>query len=751
MLKANINDNGELERQSAVTEFLPQLDLPALVRIAYRQWPIILFGLVSVLLLGIIYAQMAKPRYTSNFLLMIDARKTAMLAAQDPSTGERQIDPGYVESQVEVVKSEGVALQTVRKLNLAADNDFVKVEPSLYSQLSSKVKSYFVTAKPSDPPDPELAALDLVAGGIKAKRVGASYVLDVSYTGNDAAKVYAIANGLADSYLVSELDARIQTTERTNKWLQDRIADVRQKATEADLAVQKYKAENNLVDTSHGSISDQQFADVTTQLTAATAASAEAKARLDRIVEVSKQNFNDATVFDALKSDSINHLRSQYLDLSTRYNDLAQRYGANHQAVLNIRNQMTEIEKAAHDELDRLSQASRSEYEIALSREKSVRKSFEDLKTQNGTTNEAQVTMRNLDSNAQSYRNTLNVLLQRFQETAQEQTFPISGARMITPPSYPSLPSWPKKNVILPAALIFGAILGLAMALLREVFNGGFRTADDVRGYSGIEYLGTLPRIPKRLLRSRIKRGAQDNILGALTPITRQAVIAPFSRFAEAVRNVKVSIDVRRQMGRSVVVAVTSAVPKEGKTSISANLAHLTAQMGHRTILIDLDLHNPSLTRALSPNAKVGIVEVIDNHMNLEHAVRHDAVTGLDFIPAYVPKRLANTARVIGSQSMIDLLETLKQHYEYVYVDLPPVVPVVDARATAALYDCVVFVIEWGKTSREVVREALDSAETLRQRVVGAVLNLADQQELKRLESYRGKAYGSYYANNENN
>ncbi len=220
---------------------------------------------------------------------------------------------------------------------------------------------------------------------------------------------------------------------------------------------------------------------------------------------------------------------------------------------------------------------------------------------------------------------------------------------------------------------------------------------------------------------------------------------APFSRFAETIRGIKVAADLNGLTRRTQVIGMVSAVPNEGKTTISSNLAELMAQTGNKVLLIDGDLRNPSLTKTLASEAKVGLVEVLSGQRSLAEVMHTDPETGLRMVPAVLNGRIWHTAEMLSSNAMASLLDAARAEYDYIVIDLPPVVPVVDVRAVAPLIDGFVMVVEWGVTSRDVVKEAIATVEPLSERMIGIVLNKASPAVLKRLESYKGRYYKSYY------
>jgi len=724
-----------------------QLEARALLRIFRREWPILAGSAAIFFALGLLYVELATPRYTASFLVLIDAKKSKILSnAESSDHVPEMIDTGVIESQVEILKSDGVARTVVQKLDLVQDRDFSK--PSALSTLFGAVRERIRALlgdnkRPPTEVELENAAVETLIAGLNVKRIGLTYVIDVSYTGTNPLLSAKIATELSDAYMVGELEAKYRATTRATKWLQDRIEELRDHAAIADHAVQQFKADNHIVDTSRGLMNKQQLTDVTAQLVGAKATTAEAKARLERVNEVSRADTGDGSVADALHNEVITRLRGQYLDFARKEAELSAKYGKDHGAVVGLRNQMNELRRSMSDELRRIAAASRSDYEIALARENSVQQSLEALVTQASTSNHAQVQLRDLESSATTYRALHNNFLQKFEEATQTQTFPVPDARLITAPIVPDHPSWPKTSLILPGSIIFGLVFGIGIAVSREFLGNKFCTAADVRAYTGLECLGILPSLKVR--RPGIAHEAIIADEADPVPFTRYVLSAPFSGFAETIRNMKISIDISRDHKQAVVVGIVSAVPREGKTTIAANLALLTAEMGHHTLLIDGDLHNPSLTGLLAPRARAGIIEVLTKGESLADVVCRDAHDNLGFVPAVVPERRPNSVALLTSPGMVDLLASARAQYDYIIIDLPPVVPVVDVKAAGHVVDHFIFLIEWGQTTRDAVQDALRSSEHLCERVIGVVLNKAPPGALRRFESYKGRHYRDYY------
>jgi capsular exopolysaccharide synthesis family protein len=224
-------------------------------------------------------------------------------------------------------------------------------------------------------------------------------------------------------------------------------------------------------------------------------------------------------------------------------------------------------------------------------------------------------------------------------------------------------------------------------------------------------------------------------------------VDAPLSRYTEAIRSIKLANDLKVMDKTNRIVGLTSSLPDEGKSTIAFSLAQLMSQVGARTILVDCDLRNPSLSRTLAPRAKIGLIDVIAGKTELEEAILHEPLTNLEFLPGVVKHRLVHSTEILTSIPLKNLFEKLRAKYDYVVVDLPPLAPVVDVRAATHLIDSFVFVIEWGRTKIDVVEHALEQAHGVYDNLLGVVLNKVDMDSFGRYANNREDFYyNKHYA-----
>lgn len=718
-----------------------RISLNAFLEVLRRQWPMIIGLFLLLMIVPIAYLIMSPARYTAVTKLLVNTRDNALFRSSQIIT-DQQVLAAEIESEVEVIRSEALSRAIVNNLQLQNNPELFKADNLMREALEA------IKPQPTlDEHDPKLIdrAVQIVSNNLVARRLAPTFIIQVEYTSLDPKLSAQIANAAADVYLVKGLDAALANKERTNEWLQQRLKRIRVQLDEADGKVQAFKSENNIVDTNRGLISDQQLSDVNAQLVTARAATAEAKARLDRIQQINSEVIPDATVADALRNAVITRLRAQFLDLSAKEADWSARYGTDHVAVQNIRAEMAQIKRSMSDELRRIAETYKSDYEIASTREESLRKSLDALIGRNSSIGKAQIKLRELESSVQVYRHLYDTFLQKLEENTNQQTLPAITAQVVTAATPPDTRSSPKAPLVLTLGVAFALVFAVGAAVLRETLNDVFRSAPDLNRLPGnLELLGILPRIA--FAQDRPRDPSADE-LGSRGGVSTYVLAAPFSRFTETVRNVKVAIDQARMRRDITVIGVVSSLPREGKTSFAANLAHLIASLNYRTLLIDGDLRNPSLTRDLTPDATAGLLEVLSHKRAFHDVVRVDVHTGLHFLPAVLRGRLSDTAEVISANPMADLLDWARKEYEYVIVDLPPILPVVDVKASSHLIDAYLLVIEWNETRAAAVHEALQCVPAVLDRSLGVVFNKGIISALGRIEAYKGANYHKYYVN----
>ena len=723
-----------------------------------RQFPVALSAMPLAIGLAAVYLFTTPPLYSAKARMMIDTQKPQVLR-QSILPDEPPLSLAMMESQLEILKSENFALSVVKNLHLTGDPEFIGPNRGLISTLKNAISKFIGLNKkklnePESEFDPTLRAVQRFEDQLTVSRVGMTYAIEVGFKSVDPDRAVQVANAVADGFIVDQLDAKYQTIRGATAWLQDRLNELRGQAIAAERAVIEYKTKNNIVDNGGHLIADQQLTQLSSALIQARAATAEAQARLDRVTQILRDDDPDpkaastATVAESLQNPVITQLRQQYLDLAQRETLFSSRYGSNHLAVVNLRNRMQEIRRSIVDELRQIAEAYKSDYDIAKARENSLEKNMATIVAGSQTTNKAQIELRQLESVAQTYRALYDNFQQRYMDSVQQQALPTTDARVITRASQSAKTS-PKSFLIMAGATVAGLVLGLGLGMLREISDRVFRSGKQVEAHLGTECVAIVPMITRVTKAAPVDARTDRFRSRTITPnagLLRYAVDSPLSAFAESIRAVKVSADLADATKPNKVIGITSSLPNEGKSTIAASLAQLSADGGAHVILVDCDLRKPSLSQKLVPDGTPGLIDVINNPATLEKAIWYDPSTRLSFLPAGVRSRLIHTSEILASDAMKRLFVRLRESYDYVIVDVSPVAPVVDVRSATHLLDSYVFVIEWGKTKIHVAEHALNAARGVYDNLLGVVLNKVDLKALNRYEDYGDYYYSRHFA-----
>jgi polysaccharide biosynthesis transport protein len=732
-----------------------QIDI--VVKVLRRRYLAIVVGLLLALPFGALYLYVTPATYTASAVMMMESRKSPL----EPLLGNATPDTAWIDSQIGVIKSLNIASYVVKQLRLADDPEFTRSGVGPFDKLLARFGW--------GPPEPKTelervnAAIGAFSSGLDVKRVGQSYLMRIDFHSQNQEQTVKIANAVIDGYIFDQLNAKYQSNRRAADWLQERLQALREQAAAAERAVLEFKSKNNIVAAGTTSINEKELAQVSDKLAAARAQTSDVQIRLERI-EAVRQAFQqdkpapagDETVMEAMNNPLINGLRTKYLDLVNREADWSARYGKNHAAVVNLRSQIREMRKSMRDELGRIEETFKSEYEIAKKRQDESEKQLAALISQSGETNQARVSLFSLEAAAQSYRRLYDTFLQRHTESVQQQTFPVSDARAISPAS--ASKTGPRTVQIWLVTALAGGMLGAGFAAFRELTDRGFRTRQQVRSVLASECLALVPLLSdgrrRRFISNRrslametmreahfVAHQAAPRSILSNPKVMRAMIETPSSPYAEAVRSLKLTVDLNAQPSETGVIGLTSCLPSEGKSSIAVAMASLIAQGGARAVLVDCDVCNPSLSRALAPKASSGFLDVVAGKVELENAVWTDSATNMAFLPAgrYVP----NASELLASDKAKLLFDTLRMKYDYVIVDLAPLAAGIDVAATSVLIDSYVLVVEWGATKIDAVQYALRHAPSVHAKILGVVLNKVDMDAMNRYDSHGSNFY--YY------
>lgn len=736
----------------------PYDDPPGLVDHVYwaigilrRQYLVILFVTLLVTGIGLLYLSFATPIYTAETSVYIELHGNPT-SAQEAIFGSEPIE---IDSQIQIIKSKTIASSVIKKLQLTNDGR-LRSGAGFIGKLWNSLINFGTTVQPPSGTEPSSEEIEQFEANLDVKRaIGDGRVIKIGYSSTSPDRSAEIANAIANAYINDQLEAKYQSNRLATNWLQDRLRQLGEEADAAQRAVDAFKKQNSIVSTGGQTLDDQQTADLNSQLIAARAQTSDALVRLDRLqasLSLDPSDKNIDAVISEITNPIVTTLRQQYLELARRESEWSARFGRDHLAVVNLRNRMQEIRQSIFEELRLSADRAKNDYETAKQRQNALETQLANIVKAPQSLTQAKITLRGLESTATGYRNLYNSFLQRYMGSTQQADFPISEAQVISPALPPLHKSAPKTAIILALSIFAGVAFGVGLGVLRDAMDHVFRTAKQLEAALQLPCIALVPLLKDRQsgqLSSNATRTSPANSQKAAiddSDIFWTVVKSPLSGFAEAIRSIKLAADLQVTGQPCKVIGFTSIVPNEGKSTLAASFAQLIGQVGGRGLLIDCDLRNPSLSRLLAPSAAVGIVDVVAGRNSVDEAILKQPEVNLAFLPAgkRIPRFL--TSEIIGGEPMSKLFEALRHSFDYIIVDLPPLEPIIDVRASANLVDFYLLTVEWGRTKIDLAEQTLKGAPNIYDRLIGTVLNKTDMDFITRYDSSGRYKYNKDYA-----
>ena len=713
-----------------------------------RKWLIMLvtaLGTAAAAFLGM----KQTPTYTANSSVMIDSRQLQVTNVEQVISG-MPISTATMATQLGLLRSRDFILSVMSDLNLFDDPefntaladaaaapstslpDFLQPLEQLIAQLPDE---WLIATGLASQPQPvleseapaltrERAILRFMSGAVFIND-GQSYLIQVQFTSPDPDKAAVIANKIAERFVDDQLRGKLSATDKATGWLEQRLAELKVEVQKSDQAVARYKVDNNIVEAGGGTLNDQELADLNGQLIGARTELADLQAKLRLVRDLRGSEVALESVSDVTNSPVILRLREQVTELERQESELRTLYGERHPRMLQLRDEKDKVAAAIRNEVGRVARTMENDVRVAASRVASIEAALGGLKNRNTKDRAASVQLAELERVALANRTLYEQLLQRFNETRDQQGIVQADAQVVAMAAPPAVPSSPGPKIFAAAGFTVSLVLGSLLAILLERLDRGLRSAREVETALGLTTLGLVPRL------DRLRRNQRPH------QYLREK---PLSSYAEAIRGVLTALKLSNPQNPPKVILVTSSLPEEGKTTFAVSLASLVARSQKRVLLIDLDLRHPSVHRELGWQVSAGLVEYMAGERTLQEVVHNDLETGLHFLP--VKAHTTTPTDLLESDRMRQLLQVCRDNYDLVVLDSAPVASVNDTKVAANLADRVVFVVRWGKTIESAARDSLRSLREAGIEPAGAVLA---QIDLRKHAQYRYGDIGQYY------
>lgn len=726
-------------------------DLVSLRELASRlwrgRWTIVLAGLLAAATAFVLIGRLPD-RYTATASVMFAAEKPNVIDLKDILT-DPEFTQDTLQNEVEVLRSTSLIGRVVDDLGLASDPEFnplLRPESRLSIWASRLVPpdwlaNVAIRIAPSPGPEtqPEtrerLLVNAAVLDALTLRPLDGTRVIEIAVTSRSGATAAAVANAVADQYLVDQLVAKTDTTRHAAEWLTARVHDARDKVQAAEDAVEAARADLSARSGQGLDISEQQLAALNEALAAARSRTAQAEARHRRLADALATGTDLASVNDFRDAPPIVILREAETVLLTRLASLS----ARHPSKPTLEAELADARRKMQTEAAAIVAAAGLETDAARAEENSLGRTVRTLETKTLGQSRDDLTLRQLEREAEANRLIYETMLNRLKEASEQVDLQQPNARILSPADPPLAPDSSRRPLIIALAGLVGAAAGTGLALAFDLLNATFRASRQIEALTGHPVLATIPSTGPNQPRAEVLARLSSR---------------PNSSLAEAVRNLRTSLLHPSQEHQPRVVMFTSTVPEEGKTVTAMLTALASAQMGRSAIVVDCDLRRSATTATLRPGGNAsGLLSVLEGSAGLDAAIHHDPTTGLHVIMSRPEETRAwlNAADVLASARFGDILRELATRYDLVILDTPPALVVSDARILSTHCDAVVYCTRWASTPRGAVIEGLRELETVDAPIAGVVVTLLNEKKAAR-ESYDGYVYyrgrfRDYYAN----
>lgn len=679
------------------------IDVGNLLAIVWRGRFIVSLFVVAALIAGGIYAfRIATPLYSAASVVMLNNREEQIVDLQGV-VGGLGSDATVVNTEVEVLRSRSLLGDVVDELGLVDDPEFngflQPVTP--IDALKGSLKSMLGLSEPDIQISREVmaqrhrdAAINGLLDTITVTNVPQSLVFRISVVTSEAVKSARIADEIVEQYILNQVEAKFEATEQATSWLSDRVAELQVQLEEAEQKATNFRAETDLV-------SEEALQSLEIQLKDTRDRLSELEPQADRLrerIEVLEEFESPQQLVSEIDDEQLRRLLPRIADdgiLEVFEGRVAQLLQNTREALARTSAQIGALEQSAADMSQQIERQNR------------------DL-----------IALQQLSREAEATRLLYEYFLTRLKETSAQQGVQQADSRILSSSVTPLTPSAPRKAMVLAACGLLGFLLGAAVVLLREFRQSTFRTASQVEEDSGVGVFGQIPLLPKRQRKY----------------VVQYLVDKPTSAAAEAVRNLRTSIMLSNVDNPPKVLMTSSSLPGEGKTTIAISLALNFASMGRKVLLIEGDMRRRVFDQYLLEETGVGLVDVLTRTAEINDAIVSVEALGFDVLRAN-PNQ-TNAADLFSSERFADVVSELREGYDIVIIDTPPVLVVPDARIIAQRADSIIFVVKWDSTQKSQVRAALGSFESVGRPVDGIVLNAISPRGMKQY-GY-GEGYGAY-------
>jgi capsular exopolysaccharide synthesis family protein len=719
-----------------------------------RKWHIATVFFAVVLPVAF-YTFTQPPIYTAETTLLIEQKAPQVINIQQVlsdslSLGTDKHD--YYKTQYELLKSRSLAAQVIREQELEENSLFTQVESKgLVAELWTRVKGWFkepqwvrgILGRPSfsrtkeanspsriDSPfgvDPGLIN-DYIDDMLDVGPLGETRLVQIAFSSSDPKLSARLANAHAQAYIRQGLKLRSQATEEAQRFLEEKLAELKERVEKSEDALNQYRRIKGIIslDDKENLVVDR-LADLNKRLTEAEAEriALEAQVRL-----VQKRSYDSLPV--VLDNTLIRTLSDHLARLKGDYASLSIQFKSGYPRVAQLEAQVEETQRRLEREIQKVVKGIESAYLAAEAKEKKLMATVEKQKNAALSLKDASVEYAILAREVNTNRQLYDSVLQRMKEMGVAAEIRSSNVFVIDEAAPPHKPSGPKMRLHLILGAFVGLMGGVGLAFFFEYLDNTLKTPEEVERYLHLPNLSEVPNFSRFDLCAYVPQALFGTLSQTVRPplYKRELVLSyhPFSLIAEMYRMLHAAILLSQAEEPPKVILFTSGMHGEGKTTTVVNTAITFAQMGAKVLVIDADLRHSSCYKMLEMKDGLGLVELLTKQRELTEVIKPTPLGNLFLISGgSIPP---NPTALVGSRRMYEILTLLREDYDYIFVDSPPVGLTTDAVLLSAMADGVVLVVNGQETPKQIVREACSRLSYARAKILGVVLNRGTMQSV---------------------
>lgn len=680
------------------------IDLGALIGTLWRGKLIIAaVTLIFMLLAGYYAYGVAVPTYRSTAVVVLDTKEDSIVDLQ-AVVGGFSGDSTEVNTEVEVLRSRGLAGKVVDRLNLIDDPEFNGElrEPSMIGGMISGLKGMLSSGPPEEELDPELqkaktrdAVVQALLNKVSVSNIRQSLVFNVTAETESPVKSAQIANTIVELYILNQIEVKFEATEKATEWLSNRVSELQIELENAEKKVSEFTARTQLVSIEGLQALERQIKELRDRIDGAALTR---EALETRLADLEAAQTPDEKL-DAAQDAALTRIFSNGLSSETN------------QTAFDLR-------------FDTVMTRVRADLVRSTQQLEALRNSEKELGEQLASQGQDLIELQQLTRESEATRLLYEYFLTRLKETSAQEGIQKADSRMLSSSVVPNSPSAPKKSQIIALAMILGAMVGSGLVLLREFKTRTFRTANELEQHTGYTVIGQIPLIPSRHRKDTLKYLSDK----------------PTSAAAEAIRNLRTSLMLSNLDKKPQVIVSTSSIPGEGKTTVSLSLAKFLSGLGKSVLLVEGDIRRRTLNEYFPDMPRNGIASVLNGDVKFADAIHTPDGFGADVLGG--EKTNVNAADIFSSDRFKSFISEMRDQYDFIIIDTPPVLVVPDARIISQNADAILFSVKWDSTNKGLVEESMRFFHNSNQRITGLVLSQIDEKGMKRY-GYGGE-YGAY-------